>query len=106
VAVLQASERSIARDIQDSDMCAQPYLPEHNCDTGIFSAVMAANYPGALKMARHLANNRRLFPASAMSAGTDVVSLMEVHMQFGRCVLVCAALIVYLLFSLGPTGAN
>lgn len=98
VGVLQASERSIARDIQDSAMCAQPYLPEHNCNTGVFAAVMAADYPAALKLARHLANNRRLFPASSMSAGSDVVSLMEVHMQFGRCVLVCAAAGMYLHF--------
>ena len=84
---MQASERAVARDVSDSASCSLPYFPEHNTACGAFAAIQAGNYSAAITFAETLRNAASLFPVGTVSAGEDVVTLMEVHLQFGRCAL-------------------
>ena len=82
---MQASERSVTQDITDARLCAAPYLPEHNVHVGMYAAVMSGNHSAATSYASMLRDSRHWFPADTISAGMDVVSQMEVDLQFGRC---------------------
>lgn len=75
----------MARDIADSQACALPYFPEHNAACGAFAAIQAGDYAAAVQFAETLRDATRLFPVESVSAGEDVVTLIEVHLQFGRC---------------------
>ena len=81
---MQASERAVSQDIADAHDCALPYLPDHNAMSGVHAAMKAQDYAVALQFAETLHNQDQLFPAATVHPGHDVVTLLEVHLQFGR----------------------
>ena len=82
---MQASERAVARDIADTHACALPYFSEHNAACGAFAAIQAGDHGAAVRFAETLRGAGRLFPSETVSPGEDVATLIEVHLQFGRC---------------------
>eukprot|EP00210_Caulerpa_lentillifera_P005375 g5137.t1 len=83
--VIEANEAAHEMDLELSDQCIQPYLPEHN----IRLLVFGANMGGFLSKAETWARTLRKLPEKIvssmyMSRGREYVGLLHVWGRFGK----------------------
>lgn len=81
---VQASVAAVNMNKLESQACFSPYAPEHNLDTGLVTAILAADYKHAQWAAESLQRSQRLFRTAYISDGTNHAAAIEVALYFGR----------------------